>query len=86
VLRSLCGDDSPRSRISFSPAAWRADGRDEERAWLKATVGDLTMRLALSREAIQRLGGGIPFGRLESDALSDATKLSRASGWRSRPG
>jgi transposase-like protein len=37
-----------------------ADGRDEELARLKALVGDLTMRLALSREAVQRLRGGLP--------------------------
>jgi transposase len=37
-----------------------ADGRDEELARLKAVVGDLTMRLELSREAVQRLRGGLP--------------------------
>ena len=37
-----------------------ADGRDEEVARLKALVGDLTMRLELSREAVQRLRGGAP--------------------------
>ena len=37
-----------------------ADGRDDERARLKALVGDLTMWLELSREAIQRLRGGVP--------------------------
>lgn len=37
-----------------------ADGRDEELARLKAWVGDLTMRLELSREAVQRLRGGTP--------------------------
>jgi transposase len=37
-----------------------ADGRDEELARLKALVGDLTMRLELSREAVQRLRGGAP--------------------------
>lgn len=37
-----------------------ADGRDEELARLKALVGDLTMRLELSREAVQRLRGGLP--------------------------
>lgn len=36
------------------------DGRDEELARLKALVGDLTMRLELSREAVQRLRGGAP--------------------------
>jgi hypothetical protein len=35
-----------------------ADGRDDELARLKALVGDLTMRLELSREAVQRLRGG----------------------------
>ncbi len=35
-----------------------ADGRDEELARLKALVGDLTMRLELSREAVRRLRGG----------------------------
>jgi len=37
-----------------------ADGRDDELARLKALVGDLTMRLELSREAVQRLRGGSP--------------------------
>jgi transposase-like protein len=37
-----------------------ADGRDAELARLKALVGDLTMRLELSREAVQRLRGGLP--------------------------
>lgn len=37
-----------------------ADGRDDELARLKALVGDLTMRLELSREAVQRLRGGVP--------------------------
>ena len=35
-------------------------GRDDELARLKALVGDLTMRLELSREAVQRLRGGTP--------------------------
>jgi hypothetical protein len=37
-----------------------ADGRDAELARLKALVGDLTMRLELSREAVQGLRGGVP--------------------------
>lgn len=37
-----------------------ADGRDDDVARLKALVGDLTMRLELSREAVQRLRGGVP--------------------------
>ncbi len=37
-----------------------ADGLDDEVARLKALVGDLTMRLELSREAVQRLRGGVP--------------------------
>jgi transposase len=37
-----------------------ADGRDEELARLKALVGDLTMRLELSREAVSRLRAGAP--------------------------
>ena len=37
-----------------------ADGRDDELARLKVLVGDLTMRLELSREAVQRLRGGVP--------------------------
>lgn len=36
------------------------DGRDDELARLKALVGELTMRLELSREAVQRLRGGVP--------------------------
>lgn len=36
------------------------DGRDAERARLKVLVGDLTMRLELSREAVSRLRGGVP--------------------------
>ena len=37
------------------------DGRDDELARLKALVGDLTIRLELSREAVQRLRGGAPW-------------------------
>ena len=37
-----------------------ADGRDEELVRLKALVGDLTMRLELSREAVSRLRAGAP--------------------------
>jgi transposase len=37
-----------------------ADGQDSELARLKALVGDLTMRLELSRDAVSRLRGGIP--------------------------
>jgi transposase len=37
-----------------------ADERDTELARLKTLVGDLTMRLELSREAVQRLRGGTP--------------------------
>ncbi len=37
-----------------------ADDRDDELARLKALVGDLTMRLELSREAVQQLRGGAP--------------------------
>jgi len=37
-----------------------ADGRDDELARLKVLVGDLTMRLELSREAVQRGRGGVP--------------------------
>ncbi|MGE3978884.1 MAG: hypothetical protein AB7F94_15055 [Nitrospira sp.] len=37
-----------------------ADGHDDELVRLKAFVGDLTMRLELSREAVQRLRGGAP--------------------------
>ncbi|QPD04972.1 MAG: hypothetical protein Nkreftii_002746 [Candidatus Nitrospira kreftii] len=37
-----------------------AEGRDDELVRLKALVGDLTMRLELSREAVQRLRGGVP--------------------------
>ena len=37
-----------------------AEGRDDELVRLKALVGDLTMRLELSREAVQRLRGGSP--------------------------
>jgi hypothetical protein len=37
-----------------------ADGRDDELARLKVLVGDLTMRMELSREAVQRLRGGVP--------------------------
>jgi transposase len=36
------------------------DGRDDELARLKALVGELTMRVELSREAVQRLRGGVP--------------------------
>jgi len=37
-----------------------ADERDTELVRLKTLVGDLTMRLELSREAVQRLRGGGP--------------------------
>ncbi len=37
-----------------------AESRDDELVRLKALVGDLTMRLELSREAVQRLRGGSP--------------------------
>lgn len=37
-----------------------ADERDAEVARLKTLVGDLTMRLELSREAVQRLRGDAP--------------------------
>ena len=37
-----------------------ADDREDEVVRLKALVGDLTMRLELSREAVQRLRGGAP--------------------------
>ncbi len=36
------------------------DGRADELARLKAMVVELTMRLELSREAVQRLRGGTP--------------------------
>ena len=36
------------------------DGRDEELARLKTLVGDLTMRLEVSREAVSRLRAGAP--------------------------
>jgi transposase len=42
------------------------DGRDDELARLKALVGDLTMRLELSREAVQRLRGGAPLATRKS--------------------
>lgn len=57
-----------------------ADGRDNERARLKALVGDLTMRLELSREAVQRLRGGPPLAIRRSTrwapAMSPSTKRS----------
>lgn len=37
-----------------------ADGHDDELARLQASVGELTMRVELSREAVQRLRGGAP--------------------------
>ncbi len=40
--------------------SWADDGRNDELARLKALVEDLTMRLGLSREAVQRLRGGAP--------------------------
>jgi transposase-like protein len=39
-----------------------ADGHDDELERLKALVGDLTMRLELSSEAVQRLRGGADLG------------------------
>jgi hypothetical protein len=38
-----------------------ADGHDDELVRRKALVGDLTRRLDLSREAVQRLRGGAPW-------------------------
>lgn len=37
-----------------------ADGRDAELVRLKTLVGDLTMQLELSREAVSRLRAGVP--------------------------
>ena len=42
------------------------DGRDDELERLKALVGELTMRLELSREAVQRLRGGTPLASRRS--------------------
>ena len=39
----------------------QGDGRDEEVRGLKAMVGELTMRLEASREAVRRLKDGLPF-------------------------
>ena len=39
----------------------QSDGREEEVRSLKAMVGDLTMRLEVSREAVRRLKDGLPF-------------------------
>lgn len=36
------------------------DAKDEEIARLKAMVGEMTMRLELSREAVRRLKDGLP--------------------------
>lgn len=36
------------------------DAKDEEIARLKAMVGEMTMRLELSREAVRRLRAGLP--------------------------
>jgi hypothetical protein len=52
------------------------DGRDDELARLKAMVEDLTMRLELSREAVQPVRGGTPFGYREVDAMSHTTSPS----------
>lgn len=46
--------------VSRQTGITAADGRDEELARLKALVGDLTMRLELSREAVSRLRAGAP--------------------------
>ncbi len=37
-----------------------ADGREGDLAQLKALVGDLTMQMALSREAVSRLRASTP--------------------------
>ena len=39
----------------------QSDGREEEVRSLKAMVGDLTMRLEVSREAVRRHPDGLPF-------------------------
>lgn len=54
-----------------------ADGRDDELARLKALVGDLTMRLELSREAIQRLRGGVPLATGRSTRGATPCRLLR---------
>ena len=49
--------------VASGPAGLKSradDGRADELPRLKAMVGDLTMRLELSREAVQRLRGGSP--------------------------
>ena len=42
------------------------DERDEEIAWLKEVIGELTMRNELLREANGRLAGGLPLGSRRS--------------------
>jgi transposase len=78
VLRMLRGDDldlvSCEAGITAAKVSeWQAglksradDGCDDELARLKAMVGDLTMRLELSREAVQRLRGGAPLATRRS--------------------
>ncbi len=46
----------------------QADGREEQIKDLKAMIGDLSMRLEASREAVRRLKGGDPLasGRSKS--------------------
>ncbi len=66
-----CGSGITAARLS----AWRnhfvtsgqaamksraADGREEDLAQVKALVGDLAMRMALSHEAVSRLRASIP--------------------------
>ena len=42
-----------------------ADGQEEDLAQLKALVGDLTMRMACSREAVSRLRASTPGGSVQ---------------------
>ena len=43
--------------------AQEADGRDEEIAALKQTLGEMTMRVELQRDAIRRLKAGLPLDK-----------------------
>ena len=61
VLRVLRGADLDVVASGQAGLKSRAtDGHDDELVRLKALVGELTMRLELSREAVQRLRGGAP--------------------------
>ena len=50
---------SGQVEVGRKPAR-RADARDDELAQLKQTLGEMTLRVELQRDAIRRLKAGLP--------------------------